>query len=79
MKSGISTRAKGRVMSIPEKCLQQILRDKDAVASASRVASHGYVEGWRIIDGAVVIYDCDDPPMWLPDTEWEAGRIQVGG
>lgn len=58
-------------MSIPEHCLQQILRSKDTVAAASRVDQNDYVEGWGIRDGAIVIYDVEDPPNWLPELEEE--------
>ena len=50
---------------IPEDRLQQILTAKDAEEAARWCTEHNYVEGWAIIDGALVIYDVDAPPHWL--------------
>lgn len=50
---------------IPEARLQQLLGRKDAEEAAAWCAKHGYSEGWALIDGALVIYDCDNPPHRL--------------
>lgn len=31
--------------------------------------AHGYDESWAIIDGAVVIYNMDSPPSWIPERD----------
>lgn len=38
--------------------LQQIIKNKD-------VENSMYGEGWAICDGALVIYDVEDPPAWF--------------
>jgi len=50
---------------IPEQRLQEILASKDQEAALASCTEHHNVEGWAIIDGALVIYDCDSPPAWL--------------
>jgi len=50
---------------IPEERLQEILASKDHEAALAACNEHNYVEGWAIIDGAIVIYDCDASPAWL--------------
>lgn len=40
---------------------------KDAEEALARCEEYGYSEGWAIRDGAVVIYNLDDPPTWLPE------------
>lgn len=50
---------------VPGERLAQILNSKDAEEAARSCTEHGYVEGWAIIDGALVIYDVDHPPAWL--------------
>jgi hypothetical protein len=52
-------------MAVPEDRLQQIIKNKDAANAAHWVSKYGYVESWQIIDGALVICDLDDPPVWL--------------
>lgn len=42
--------------------IQHVMESKDA----ERALAEGKVVGWASIDGAVVIYDLDDPPVWLP-------------
>lgn len=51
---------------LPEDRSQQILASKDADEALASCQEHGYSEGWAIIDGAVVIYNLDAPPHWLP-------------
>lgn len=51
---------------VPEERLQQIIGSKDEDAALTSCTKHGYSEGWAIRDGALVIYDLDDPPAWLP-------------
>jgi hypothetical protein len=48
-------------MPLTEDRLQNLTRDKDYEAAFAT----GKAEGWAIIDGSLVIYDCDDPPDWL--------------
>jgi hypothetical protein len=50
---------------IPEDRLQQIIKNKDAAEAQRWCNKHGYTESWSIIDGAMVIYDHDNPPLWL--------------
>jgi hypothetical protein len=50
---------------IPEDRLQEILESKDQDAALAACTEHGYVEGWALIDGALVVYDVDTPPTWL--------------
>ena len=51
---------------IPEDRLQQLINDKDADEALRWCNEHGYDEGWAIIDGALVVYDLNNPPSWLP-------------
>jgi len=44
---------------IPSGRLQQIMATKDHEDVGN------WSEGWAIIDGAIVIYDLDEPPPWL--------------
>jgi hypothetical protein len=50
---------------IPEDRLQEIILHKDAERALDWCTRHQYSEGWAIIDGAMVIYDIDNPPVWL--------------
>lgn len=50
---------------IPDARLQQLIQRKDADEALVWCREHGYGEGWAIIDGALVIYDHEDPPAWL--------------
>lgn len=52
-------------MAIPDDRLQEIIENKDAEIAFDWCQKHGYSESWSIIDGALVIFDCDDPPSWL--------------
>jgi hypothetical protein len=52
-------------MALPEARLQQLIERKNASEALSWCEAHGYSEGWAIIDGAMVIYDIDNPPVWL--------------
>lgn len=54
---------------LPDERSQQILTSKDADEALASCTTHGYSEGWAIIDGAVVIYNLDTPPHWLPTDE----------
>lgn len=54
---------------LPEARSQQILATKDTDAARESCITHGYSESWAIIDGAVVIYNFDSPPHWLPTDE----------
>jgi hypothetical protein len=53
---------------LPDDRLQQIILSKD-------VDNAVYEESWAIIDNALVIYDGNDPPHWLPT---EAERDEDG-
>lgn len=33
----------------------------------SSCMEHGYVESWVIMDGALIVYDPDDPPEWMKE------------
>jgi hypothetical protein len=50
---------------IPHQRLQQIITSKDQEAASAACNQYRYVESWAIIDGALIIYDCDAPPAWL--------------
>ena len=50
---------------VPDERLQALLAAKDVDAASASCAEHNYSEGWEIIDGALVIFDCDEPPVWL--------------
>ena len=50
---------------IPDDRLQQIIGVKDHEEAQRWCEEHAYSEGWAIIDGAIVIYNIDDPPDWL--------------
>jgi hypothetical protein len=54
---------------LPDERSQQILASKDVQVAQASCDEHGYSEGWAIIDGAVVIYNLDAPPHWLPRDE----------
>lgn len=51
---------------IPEAALQELIGHKNPKQAMERCQEHGYSEGWALRDGALVVYDCDDPPTWLP-------------
>jgi len=50
---------------IPEDRLQELIENKDTERAFDWCSEFGYVEGWAICDGALVIYDADDPPAWF--------------
>ena len=52
---------------LPDDRLQQIILSKD-------VENAVYGESWSIIDNALVIYDEDDMPYWLPKYRDEDGN-----
>jgi len=54
---------------IPEDRLQQLMKAKKGAEAQHWCNKFGYSEGWAIIDGALVIYNLDDPPWWLPKDE----------
>jgi hypothetical protein len=56
-------------MAIPDDRLQQLIKRKRHGEAVGWCNAHGYSEGWAIIDGALVIYDLDNPPSWLPSDE----------
>ena len=50
-------------MALSDERLQQTIALKDVL-----IERHGVnptPEGWAIMDGAMVCYDLDDPPVWL--------------
>ncbi len=51
--------------SLPSGRSQEILQSKDHERALQWCSSYNYAESWAIIDGAVVIYNLDDPPAWL--------------
>lgn len=65
---------------LPDERSQQILASKDADEALASCNEHAYSEGWAIIDGAVVIYNLDAPPHWLPsdDQRDENGNTREG-
>lgn len=65
-------------MSIPDDRLQDILAAKDHAAALASCQQHGHTEGWAIVDGAIVIYDEQDPPAWLPPRD-EHGFVGSSG
>ena len=50
---------------IPEDRLSLLLSRKNHREALACCERHGYSEGWAICDGALVIYDVDDPPPWF--------------
>lgn len=54
---------------IPGTRLRQILEGKDVDEAARWCGKHRYVEAWAIADGAIIIYDHEDPPAWMPDRD----------
>lgn len=61
-------------MPIPDERLQALIEGKDVEAAQESVERHGYSEGWAICDGALVIYDIDDPPAWFSFERDEDGN-----
>lgn len=59
---------------LSEDRLQTILESKDTGVPPAQTD-----EGWAIIDGAVVVYDLNDPPRWFPHDEErdEDGRGRI--
>lgn len=57
-------------MPIPEARLQAIMASKDPEAALAACEEHHYSEAWGITDdGALIIYDLDNPPAWIPPQE----------
>jgi len=56
-------------VAIPDGRLQELIDAKDTDAAQESCEEHGYSESWSIIDGALVIYNLDAPPHWLPREE----------
>ncbi len=54
---------------IPDERLQHLIDRKDTERALRFCQEHGYSESWSIIDGALVIYNLDDPPSWIPPDE----------
>ena len=50
---------------IPSDRLQQLLERKDGAEAREWCRKNHYSESWSIIDGALVVFDSDDPPGWL--------------
>lgn len=50
---------------IPDERLQQLIEGKDSDEALKWCQEHQYGESWSIIDGALVIYNFEDPPHWL--------------
>jgi hypothetical protein len=48
--------------------LQHLISQKDVIGGAQ------YPEGWAIVDGALIIYDFDNPPHWFPQDRDENGN-----
>jgi hypothetical protein len=59
---------------LPDDRTQEILASKDHEQALASCRRHGYSESWAIIDGAVVIYNVDAPPHWLPLDRDEDGN-----
>lgn len=57
---------------IPEDRLQDLLGHKDAICETLGYATQP--EGWAICDGALVIYDLDNPPEWFKFERDEDGN-----
>lgn len=67
-------RVKRKRPGLPAGALSEVLCLKEPERSRTameRCEEHGYDEGWAIRDGAIVIYNLDDPPAWLPALEDE--------
>jgi hypothetical protein len=59
-------------MPVPDARLQELIAAKDPELAVSWCNKYAYSEGWRITeDGALIIYDCDNPPAWVPPYEEE--------
>lgn len=54
---------------IPDDRLQHLIDRKDTERALRWCQEHQYSESWSIIDGALVIYNLDDPPSWIPTDE----------
>lgn len=52
-------------MPVPEARLQDIIVNKDTERALNWCSAYNYVESWSICDGALVIYDLDNPPAWF--------------
>ena len=50
---------------IPSDRLQKLIESKDTREALKWCKKYHYSEGWAIIDGALIIYDLDRPPVWL--------------
>lgn len=65
---------------IPDPRLQQIMETKDPELALAACTEHGYCESWSIIDGALIIYNLDEPPAWLApvlDARDEDGNTDI--
>lgn len=61
-------------MSVPDERLQALINQKDSNEALTSCRRHGYVEGWAICDGTLVIYDVDNPPPWFDFERDEDGN-----
>ena len=62
-------------MGLPGDRAQHLLEHKDAEEALGWCNRHRYSESWSIIDNAVVIYNLDDPPAWLPETDEDGNSV----
>lgn len=57
---------------LTEERLQAILAGKDTEAALAT----GQAEGWAIVDGAMIIYDCNAPPWWFPVQDEDGNSVR---
>lgn len=50
---------------IPSDRLQELIMSKESDRALEWCKKFNYNENWAIIDGALVIYNGDSPPVWL--------------
>lgn len=50
---------------VPADRLQQLIRRKDGWEARQWCKGHNYGESWMIVDGALVVFDFENPPSWL--------------
>lgn len=55
----------------------QILESKDTAQAQQWCDEHGYSESWAIIDGAVVIFNLDAPPRWMPERDEDGNSMII--
>lgn len=59
---------------LSDKYLQEVIEGKDQAAAVDEANTRQAVVCWAICDGAMVIYDYDDPPPWFKFERDEDGN-----